>query len=1336
MKKIFSFDLGATSIGSAVFQYDEEAQLGKLLWMHSYIFPEGVDRDTKGKEKSKNATRREKRQSRRKYFRKRLRKFLLIKMLMSERMFPAISLEEIWTELHRLHLAEELKAFFSLNPYQCRAKAVKGEEALSLYELGRIFYHLTQRRGYKENLQAGEAEDEKSKIYKPDKTGRGEGKRGIEDTQRGMEQGNFKTVGEYFNALNPHQERIRNRYTARQMYEKEFEEICNSQSQYKTYADLLRPASSFRQKLKEIIFYQRPLRSQKHLLGRCPYEKDKKRCPESHPTAELFTVFSFINNLRYAGMPLNHNQRLDILEFILSKTSKVEIKAIKKHLKLDKFIFNYKDDDSFAFGQGLVAMIKAFGNRLWNEKAYFWEKYGFDKEEKKPILSEKAWYIIPLYNNAVNKPKLIEYAQENWGFAEKGLDALDHIHKIIEDVWHILFTATDREWLEKYAVEKWGLSQQKDAPMIDKILKIRFKKDYLRLSQKAIRQILSYLVQGYGESDAVILGGLKSAFGAIQWESFSTEKRNQIVNQVIEVRNNDDKAKITDKVRQFLQANYGLSEAQLAKLYFHTQERQVPLKDSLPPPKDLRNPRVNQALHELRKVTNELIERFGKPDLIRIELARDLKNSKKKREEATFRIKENEKKNSEAKKTLLEHKANISKENIRKFLLWKEANYSCPYSGEQISFSDLLSNKIHIEHIIPQSRLQGNSMKNLTIATNIVNSNKSNQTPYETFGGDKDTWDKIKKRVFEILPYSKAKHFTKERHLTLEEFTEIQLNDARYISREAVSYLKHVCAEVQAVTGGTTALLRKLWGLENIISPPLIINSPLQKALVPMQDEEKKVYDLPIYLVTDSDPQEYAEISKTFQRLRVKMTDQINTTIENVEEENYCLFAIKTDKLTETDQSTEQETDKPTKKERVVALALYSNDDEKYELKKELMRKLGKVREGYIEIKNGTIKCIFGKDRSNHRHHALDALVVGLTTRKAVYRMNTMTAQGKSQEEIAKAKKQFPFPWKEEDLRAEIQSHLKNMLIAHKKSDKLFEKTTKTVFKRVESRDEKGRKIVKNKKWKAQGDTARGQLHEATYYGRYEYEGSAHYHIRIPLYKIESSVQIDKIVNPLIQKLAKEFLQKEFGIDTSQKKYKVPKNAFFTVNEHGERFPRLFMPNKKNPQQPIPIKKVKLREVSSNAIRLYEGINKWVEPGENYVVIIYQDQKQKQGIFISFIEAVQRKKVSGKIDFEEILRSEGKGHYLMHLMKGDMVLIDYEQGDLNFDKLPPLSQISEKLYIVRKISQSAIVLAHHLAADVKVDIDIEPTVLRRSPNTLKCVKVKISPTGVIKKIPQ
>ena len=60
-------------------------------------------------------------------------------------------------------------------------------------------------------------------------------------------------------------------------------------------------SQTFLRALHRAIFYQRPLKSQKGLVGKCTFERSKSRCPVSHPLFEEFRMRSFINNIRLAA---------------------------------------------------------------------------------------------------------------------------------------------------------------------------------------------------------------------------------------------------------------------------------------------------------------------------------------------------------------------------------------------------------------------------------------------------------------------------------------------------------------------------------------------------------------------------------------------------------------------------------------------------------------------------------------------------------------------------------------------------------------------------------------------------------------------------------------------------------------------------------------------------------------------------------------------------------------------------------------------------------------------------------------------------------------------------
>ncbi|MBL8676933.1 MAG: hypothetical protein JNJ47_05885, partial [Alphaproteobacteria bacterium] len=284
MAKVLGLDIGTSSIGWALIDSEQK----KIIKTGVRIFPEGVNRDTKGSEISKNQLRREARQARKNKFRKKLRKKILIRELKRHEMYP---------------LSEDaLSQWISLNPYLLRGKALS--ERLSLLEVGRILYHLNQRRGFKSSRKTGgvteEGNTEDGKIFQGDEK---TGKIGIAETNKNIESGG-ETLGKYLSSLvpdnKPYKEniRIRNRYTTREMYVLEFNKIWDSQQKF--YAQIL--TSEFRRKLGDdkegILFFQRPLKSQKYLIGKCTFEKDKPRCPESAIPFELYRTYSFINTVQ------------------------------------------------------------------------------------------------------------------------------------------------------------------------------------------------------------------------------------------------------------------------------------------------------------------------------------------------------------------------------------------------------------------------------------------------------------------------------------------------------------------------------------------------------------------------------------------------------------------------------------------------------------------------------------------------------------------------------------------------------------------------------------------------------------------------------------------------------------------------------------------------------------------------------------------------------------------------------------------------------------------------------------------------------------------------------
>lgn len=233
------------------------------------------------------------------------------------------------------------------------------------------------------------------------------------------------------------------------------------------------------------------------------------------------------------------------------------------------------------------------------------------------------------------------------------------------------------------------------------------------------------------------------------------------------------------------------------------------------------NPTVHIGLNQLRLVVNSIIERYGSPKEIIIELARDLKQNyeQKKATEKEQRFNQNE--NERIASRLKEESIEVNGSNIAKYRLWEELNpkdvldRKCPYSGETISPGILFTQKVEIEHILPFSKSLDDSRGNKTIAMTHANREKGNRSPFEAFGKDKKKYDQILHRA-KCLPKNKRWRFdpdAMDRFKDENKFLDRQLNDTRYLGKVAKKYLSHICPsnKVWVVPGRLTALLRRKW---------------------------------------------------------------------------------------------------------------------------------------------------------------------------------------------------------------------------------------------------------------------------------------------------------------------------------------------------------------------------------------------------------------------------------------------------------------------------------------------------------------------------------------------
>ena len=243
------------------------------------------------------------------------------------------------------------------------------------------------------------------------------------------------------------------------------------------------------------------------------------------------------------------------------------------------------------------------------------------------------------------------------------------------------------------------------------------------------------------------------------------------------------------------------------------------------------NPTVHIALNQIRKVVNTLIDRYGRPTEITVEVTRDLKQSLERKKQIQAGQKENQNKNDGYRETLKDLGLPNNYGNRLRLKLWEELNPDdvldrrCPYSGAPISASMLFSAQVEVDHIVPFSKSLDDSVGNKVVCLARTNQDKGNRTPFEAFGNSPGeySWVEIKRRA-SLMPRSKARFkFSEDQETTPDAWLARQLTDTAYISKVAREYLTAVCSpnHVWAIPGRLTAMLRHSWGLNSILGDTL-----------------------------------------------------------------------------------------------------------------------------------------------------------------------------------------------------------------------------------------------------------------------------------------------------------------------------------------------------------------------------------------------------------------------------------------------------------------------------------------------------------------------------------
>lgn len=516
-----------------------------------------------------------------------------------------------------------------------------------------------------------------------------------------------------------------------------------------------------------VIFYQRRLKSQKWLVSTCEFE-NRKVCPKSSPIFQEFKSWQMLNNL-----VVSNGEESRFLTEEEKETLFQELQLKAKLSKADalKMLFSKTKGLDLNFkeieGNRTMAALLSVCQTIVDMTGH--GEFDFSKMPASDIRE----LLSGVFGGLGFATDWLSFNSESRG------EVLDK--EPLYRLWHLLYSyegdesPTGDESLVAKLMELLHMPKEYAKLMAS----VTFQDDYGSLSTKAIQNILPFLRAGHEYSEACALAGYR--------HSATSLTREELDNR--------------------------------------------PLKDHLDqlPKNSLRNPVVEKILNQMVHVVNGVIDAYGRPDEVRIELARELKKNAKERDAMTKILSDNTKEQERCRKILQEEfgLTHVSRNDIIRYRLYLELEgngFKTLYSNQYISQEKLFSKEIDIEHIIPQAKLFDDSFSNKTLEFRDINIEKSNSTAMDFVMSKwgEEAAAEYKARVDELLKRgaissAKAKKLKMSEEDIPSDFIERDLRNTQYISKKAQEMLREVARSVVATTGSITDRLRDDWQLVDVM---------------------------------------------------------------------------------------------------------------------------------------------------------------------------------------------------------------------------------------------------------------------------------------------------------------------------------------------------------------------------------------------------------------------------------------------------------------------------------------------------------------------------------------
>lgn len=1052
--------------------------------------------------------------------------------------------------------------------------------------------------------------------------------------------------------------------------------------------------------LDDIIFYQRPLKSKKSSISDCSLEyrpmkdekgkllkdekgkqvlKPLKAIPKSNPYYQEFRVWQWLYNLKI----FKKDDDTEVTEQFIKSAEDLE--QLFAHL-MNQDEVNHKDILNYFIAPLMKekfpnAKPKALKDEISKETAKYRWNYVFDDSKEKEEEKSKTYPCNETGFEIRRRLEKVKNAPEDFLTRERE-----------QKLWHIIYSVTDKIEFES-ALKSFAAKNGLDVTsFVENFKKFPpFKSEYGSYSEKAIKKLLPLMRIGKYWNWEVIDDKTKNRIEKLISGEFDKEIKDRV------------REKIKDRSLEKENDFFGLPEW-LAKYVVYDRHSEANFAGKWNSVADLekyleefkqhslRNPIVEQVVTETLRVVKDIWSKYGNGvkdffDEIHIELGREMKNTAEDRKKMTTQITDNENTNLRIKALLIE-----LKENSDGKLPVADVRPYSPMQQEALRIYEdgVLNSGVELPDDIGKISKSAQPSKSELQRYKLWLEQKY-RSPYT---GEMIPLSKLFTTAYEIehiIPQSR--YF--DDSFSNKVICETAINKLKD-NQLGLQFIKNHPGEIIELEHGKTVkifteeaykdFVKQHYGKNRSKKNKLLLEEIPDKMIERQLNDTRyisKFISNVLSNIVRAEKDDEGINSKNIIPGNGKITDRLKQDwgLNDVWND---LILPRFERMNTLTNST--------------AFTTYNEKHKKY---------LPAVP---FELSKG-----FQKKRIDHRHHAMDALVIACATRNHVNLLNNQSANSETRrydlhrklrkfEEVEyddlktgkKIKREVPKdflkPWN--TFTQDARSHLENVIVSFKQNLRVINKATN----RYETWTEKNG--VKAKEFKEQKGTnwaIRKPLHKETVYGKVDLQG-----IKVPKGKILTATRksidtsfdlktIKAITDTGIQKILKNYLAKKDGN---------PELAFSPegIEDMNKNITQL-----NNGKYHQPIFKVRIFKETGEQFQLGQRGNrkdKYVTTakGTNLFFAIYADENGKRSFSaIPLNEVIERQK-QGLSSVPEINDNGEKLSF--YLSPNDLVYVPTEEEKDNFNVIDIENFTKEQRKRIYKFTDGSGVMANFIPANI------------------------------------